>query len=198
MASKDVTQTIATRFVVPPPFLINQIVAGETIDPSTYSELEAKTIEEAEDVVRYNALGVPMVFPLTLRIPKAGEEEWLLPIEPMITVMGKHIVAKRQVLKHKSRGSVKERWTLDDYSVSIEGILQSQDGRYPKADVARLRRLCEAGEVIASSPLLELFGISRLVIESWSIPHTSGEENQNYSLSCLSDDSYKLLIQPAR
>lgn len=197
MASKDITQPIATRFVVPPPVLIDKVVAGREIDPSTYSELEARTLEEAEDVVRYNALGIPMVFPLSLRLPKAGEEEWLLPLEPMITVTGKHIIAKRQVLKSKSRGSVKERWTLDDYGVRIEGILQG-DGRYPKEEVARLRRYCEAGEVIASSPLLELFGISRLIIESWDIPHTSGVENQNYSLSCLSDDSYKLLISPTR
>lgn len=197
MASKDITQPIATRFVVPPPVLIDKVVAGREIDPSTYSELEARTLEEAEDVVRYNALGIPMVFPLSLRLPKAGEEEWLLPLEPMITVTGKHIIAKRSVLKSKSRGSVKERWTLDDYGVRIEGILQG-DGRYPKEEVARLRRYCEAGEVIASSPLLELFGISRLIIESWDIPHTSGVENQNYSLSCLSDDSYKLLISPTR
>lgn len=197
MASKDITQPIATRFVVPPPVLIDKVVAGREIDPSTYSELEARTLEEAEDVVRYNALGIPMVFPLSLRLPKAGEEEWLLPLEPMITVTGKHIIAKRQVLKSKSRGSVKERWTLDDYGVRIEGILQGE-GRYPKEEVARLRRYCEAGEVIASSPLLELFGISRLIIESWDIPHTSGVENQNYSLSCLSDDSYKLLISPTR
>lgn len=197
MASKDITQPIATRFVVPPPVLIDKVVACREIDPSTYSELEARTLEEAEDVVRYNALGIPMVFPLSLRLPKAGEEEWLLPLEPMITVTGKHIIAKRQVLKSKSRGSVKERWTLDDYGVRIEGILQGE-GRYPKEEVARLRRYCEAGEVIASSPLLELFGISRLIIESWDIPHTSGVENQNYSLSCLSDDSYKLLISPTR
>lgn len=197
MASTEVTQAIATRLVVPPPFLIGKTLAGRDIDPSTYTNIKQQIIEESEDVVRYNALGVPMVFPLSLRLPKGGEEEWLLPIEPMITVTGKQVIAKRAVLKSKSRGSVKERWTLDDYGVRIEGILQAE-GRYPKEDVARLRRYCEAGEVIVSSPLLELFGISRLVIESWDIPHTSGVENQNYSLSCLSDDSYKLLISPTR
>lgn len=197
MARHEVTQTIATRLVVPPPSLIEQVVAGRSIDPSTYSELDAQSVKEAEDVVRYNALGVPMVFPLSLRLPKAHEEEWLLPLEPMITITGRHVITKRQVLKSRSRGSVKERWTLDDYGIRIEGILQGQGG-YPKEHVARLRRYCEAGEVIASSPLLELFGITRLIIESWEIPHTSGVENQNYALSCLSDDSYKLLISPSR
>ena len=71
----------------------------------------------------------------------------------------------------------------------------SESDSYPEDDVCRLRKFCEAGEVIATSPLLELFGISRLVIESWEIPHTSGVRNQNYSLSCLSDDTYKLLLK---
>lgn len=136
-----------------------------------------------------------MVFPLSLRLPKAGERDWLLPLEPMITISGKHVITKRQVAKGRSRGSVKERWTLDDYTVRIEGILQGEGDSYPEADVRRLRRYCEAGEVIATSPLLELFGISRLIIESWEIPHTSGAGNQNYSLSCLSDDTYKLLLK---
>lgn len=136
-----------------------------------------------------------MVLPLSLRLPQAGETDWLLPYEPMITISGKHIIIKRQVAKSKARGSIKERWTLDDYSVKIEGILMSESDSYPEDDVRRLRKFCEAGEVIATSPLLELFGISRLVIESWEIPHTSGVRNQNYSLSCLSDDTYKLLLK---
>ena len=70
----------------------------------------------------------------------------------------------------------------------------SEDGSYPESEVRRLRSFCEAGELIVSSPILELFGISRLVIEQWEIPYTSGKANQNYSLSCLSDDVYKLLL----
>lgn len=198
MNSTDVTPTVATRLVVPPPFLIRKVMAGTAIDPASYSELEALNEEEQRDVLRYNMLGVPMVFPLSLRLPKAGSKEWLLPLEPMMSLTGKNIIVKRTVMKKQSRGSVKERWTQDDYSLRIEGILMGEAGRYPEADVRRLRQFCEAGEVIATSPLFELFGISRLVIESWDIPHTSGETNQNYSLSCLSDDTYKLLISSIR
>ena len=113
----------------------------------------------------------------------------------MITISGKQVITKRQVAKGKTRGSIKERWTLDDYAVRIEGILIGEGDKYPADDVRRLRKYCEAGELIASSPLLELFGITRLVVESWEIPHTSGERNQNYSLSCVSDDTYKLLLR---
>lgn len=187
-------KAIATRLVVPP-YLPARKSVVPPLDPKGYPDLEAIREEEEKDVLRYNVLGIPMVFPLSLRLPKAGESEWLLPYEPMITITGKQIIARRQVIKGKSRGSVKERWTLDDYSVKIEGILMGEGGRYPEEDMRRLRRYCEAGEVIASSPLLELFGISRLVFEGWEMPHTAGEANQNYSLSCLSDDTYKLLLK---
>lgn len=197
MASQEIIHTIATRLVVPPPVFVSpraQAVGADASEASRH-EFDRLTIEEQADVVRYNSLGVPMVLPLSLRLPLAGETDWLLPYEPMITITGKHIITKRQVAKSKARGSVKERWTLDDYSIKIEGILMSKADSYPEDDVRRLRKFCEAGEVIATSPLLELFGISRLVIESWEIPHTAGVRNQNYSLSCLSDDTYKLLLK---
>lgn len=180
------------RIVFPPP--IHSVRVGIKTDEETEASNEESSSDVSSDLIRHNYTGVPMVFPLMLRLPKEGSEDWLLPLEPMITINGKHVIKKRQVAKGRVRGSIKERWTQDDYSVKIEGVLISEDGRYPDDDVRKLRAICEAGEVIATSPLLELFGISRLVIEAWEIPHTTGEENQNYSLSCLSDDIYKLLL----
>ena len=68
------------------------------------------------------------------------------------------------------------------------------DDKYPKDDVKRLREFCEAGRVKVIHPLLELFNISHIVIESWDIPHTVGLSNQNYTIQATSDDIYKLLI----
>ncbi|WP_369503343.1 DUF6046 domain-containing protein [Segatella copri] len=112
----------------------------------------------------------------------------------MISVNGQNILVRRNVSKGKIRGSIKERWTQDDYSVRIEGILMGMDGKYPEADVAKLRSFCEAGHVKALNPLLEIFGISQLAIESWDIPFTSGTINQNYTIQAYSDDIYKLLL----
>lgn len=192
--SKQIVHDIATRLQLPPYFIFNRQVVAD-LDKDAYPKLEIMAEEELEDIVRYNALGVPMAFPLSLRLPKAGAEDWLLPNEPMLTLTGRNIITKRQVSKGKVRGSVKERWTQDDYSIKIEGILKREDNRYPEEEVRKLRTFCEAGEVIATSPLLELFGISRLVIENYELPHTSGIENQNYIISCLSDDVHKLLLR---
>lgn len=70
----------------------------------------------------------------------------------------------------------------------------SEDGSYPESDVTRLKNFCEAGHVKALCPLLEIFGISQLAIESWDIPFTIGRTNQNYTIQAYSDDIYKLLL----
>ena len=112
----------------------------------------------------------------------------------MISLNGQNILTRRHVSKGSIKGSIKERWTQDDYCVRIEGILFGEDGKYPEADVAKLRKFCEAGHVKALNPLLEIFGISQLAIESWDIPFTSGTTNQNYTIQAYSDDIYKLLL----
>ncbi len=178
---------------VPPYWLMGKTVLRE-VDNNDFSGLRGMTDEELEDIVRTNALGIPMVMPLSLRLDAEGAEEWLLPEEPMISITGQNIITRRHVSKGRLRGSIKERWTQDDYTVKIEGLLLGRDGRYPKNDVERLRRYCEAGKVKVLCPLLEIFGITQIAIESWDIPFTSGTTNQNYEITAYSDDIYKLLI----
>lgn len=168
--------------------------AAKTIPDSSGFDVETMSDAEFEDVIRTNATGVPMVLPLRFQLEESGAQEWLFPMEPMISVNGQNILVRRNVSKGKIRGSIKERWTQDDYSVRIEGILMGMDGKYPEADVAKLRSFCEAGHVKALNPLLEIFGISQLAIESWDIPFTSGTINQNYTIQAYSDDIYKLLL----
>ena len=178
---------------VPPYWLMDKTVLRE-VDNNDFSGLRGMTDEELEDIVRTNALGIPMVMPLSLRLDVEGAEEWLLPEEPMISITGQNIITRRHVSKGRLRGSIKERWTQDDYTVKVEGLLLGRDGRYPKNDVERLRRYCEAGKVKVLCPLLEIFGITQIAIESWDIPFTSGTTNQNYEITAYSDDIYKLLI----
>nr|DAY20401.1 MAG TPA: hypothetical protein [Caudoviricetes sp.] len=178
---------------VPPYWLMGKTILRE-VDNNDFSGLRGMTDEELEDIVRTNALGIPMVMPLSLRLDVEGAEEWLLPEEPMISITGQNLITRRHVSKGRLRGSIKERWTQDDYTVKIEGLLLGRDGRYPENDVEQLRRYCEAGKVKVLCPLLEIFGITQIAIESWDIPFTSGTTNQNYEITAYSDDIYKLLI----
>ena len=150
--------------------------------------------EELADITHTNALGIPMVQPLRFQLDEQGAQEWLFPNEPMVSVSGGQALVRRNVSKGRVRGTIKERWAQNDYTVSINGFLSTADGSYPSDDVARLRAFCEAGYVRCLSPLLEVFGISRLVIESWDMPFTSGSANQNFSITAYSDDIYKLIL----
>ena len=202
--TKQVTKMNAGRFVLEnmaarvmgtkiPPYRLFRDRALADVDPDTYSMVKQMDDEELTDWVRTNALGVPMQMPLSLRLEGDGEEEWLLPYEPLVSLTGRNIITRRTVNKGTTRGSIKERWAQDDYGIKIEGILIG-DGGYPKEDVARLRHICEAAKVEVYSPFLEIFGISRMVIEGYELPMTTGLHNQNYSLSCYSDETYKLLL----
>lgn len=173
---------------------LGYLSAAKTIPDCSEFNVENMTDEELEDVVRTNARGIPMVLPLRFQLEESGSKEWLFPLEPMISLNSQNILTRRHVSKGNIKGSIKERWTQDDYTVRIEGLLMGEDGKYPEEDVSRLRAFCEAGHVKALNPLLEIFGISQLAIESWDIPFTSGTANQNYSIQAYSDDIYKLLL----
>lgn len=167
---------------------------GKSIPSADGFSVESLTDKQLADVVRTNALGIPMTMPLRFQLDEQGAQEWLFPSEPMVSVSGGNVLVRRNVSKGSVRGSIKERWATDDYSVRIEGTFITRDGSYPTTEVAQLRAFCEAGYVRCLSPLLEIFGITRLAIQSWDMPFTSGSANQNFSITAYSDDIYQLLL----
>lgn len=171
--------------------IVRQLRGPAGILPEGFN-VDALSDEQLAAVIVSNAIGVPMTFPLYFRVD--GGDWWLFPYEPQITLQGTNVIVKKPVSKGSVRGTIKERWTQGDYQVNISGILIGQNA-YPDADVKRLREFCEASRVLVKSPFLELFSINQIVIENWSIPHTSGRQNQAYTISALSDDIYRLLLR---
>ena len=165
-------------------------VSGETPEMDSLADLSD---EELFEILATNAKGVPMVFPLYLAVE--GGPWWLLPYEPQVTVQGTNVLVKKQVSKGTVRGTIKERWAQGDYNLSISGILMGKNNSYPSEDVKKLRSFCEAGKVLVKSPQMELFSITQIVVEDWSIPFTSGQANQAYTINAVSDDIYKLLLR---
>ena len=149
--------------------------------------------EQLADFLATNAKGVPMVFPLYFAVE--GGPWWMFPYEPQVTIQGSNVLVKKQVQKGAVRGTIKERWAQGDFSLSINGILMGEDGQYPEEDVKTLRSFCEAGKILVKSPQMELFSITQIVVEDWSIPFTSGQANQAYTINAVSDDIYKLLLR---
>ena len=177
-----------------PPYIVKPRISIEDSNNGFWDyELEKLTLQQLEEIA-VNAKGVPMQSPLSMRLE--GEEWWQLPYEPIITINGKNIITKKQVAKGKVRGSIKERWSQDDYQISINGIFINPEGTgYPDEDVRELRRLCEAAKVQVMCPLFEIFSIDQIVIEDFNFPFTSGPNNQAYSITASSDEIYKLLLR---
>jgi hypothetical protein len=141
--------------------------------------------------------GLPMVMPVSLKL-STWADWWTVPIEPLVSVSGGNIIAKRTVAKGKHRGSIKERWAQDDYQVTLEGSLINRDSDYemPEADIMKLREVCEAKEAVQiQCDMLKVFDIYKIVVETYDFPHTSGDNRQSYSIKAVSDDLTDALME---
>ncbi|MDB4157974.1 DUF6046 domain-containing protein [bacterium] len=151
-------------------------------------------------------------FPLTLIVEvetngSTKQQRFLLPYEPMINISGKNTIIRRNVAKMKQNngvsigGSIKERWTQEDYEITITGALigsilkGSTEDCYPKDDFQSLLIYLTAAKRIAvECEALQLLGINHIVIEDFSFPFTKGENVQAYEIKAYSDFDYKLLL----
>ena len=142
-------------------------------------------------------------FPFTL-IDELGRE-FLLPYEPMLSISSKNNIVKRTVAKaddFKYQGTVKERWSRDDYEIKITGVLIGSiltgdvSQCYHKEDFEKLKNFLEGKSswMVYCEPL-QLLGINRIVIEEMSFPFTKGENVQAYEISALSDFDFNLLLE---
>ncbi|MGM9774896.1 MAG: DUF6046 domain-containing protein [Candidatus Egerieousia sp.] len=179
---------------MPPYFVDRRGRKVREVSENDFAQLSSMSDEQLSEYLRTNALGIAMTLPLEIR--SDDSDWWLLPFEPLVSVSGKNVIIKKQVSKGTVRGSIKERWTQDDYDISISGILMSTASNvYPTDDVAKLRSMCEAAKLQVSGPLMEIFSISQIVVESFDFPFTTGAQNQAYTIKAVSDDMYKLLLK---
>lgn len=156
--------------------------------------LQNSEIEEAKD--RTGAKVFSPQAPLTLRATIDGvSREYTFPLDPVVSVNGKNVIARRYVAKGSLMGTVKESWSQDDYEVTIAGSLVECDGEDLNNRLSDLREILESGEVLAveNDWLNTGLQINNLVVETFSFPHTKGLQNQTYSIKCYSDSSINIL-----
>lgn len=182
-----------------PPFPAPDKQAISGIAEGEFTGLQRKE-PGISDVVSASIFMLPQVLPVMIKLPT--ESKWFLfPTEPLISVEGKNSITKRNVAKKRSSkgsgsGSVKEYWTQDDYTINFSGLLTNPETtEFPWEDLNRLQHYCTAGErlEIKNRLLLEL-GITHIVIESYTLPFTKGNENQKFTISAVSDKDFDLFI----
>ena len=131
----------------------------------------------------------------------------MLPYEPMLNITGKNSIVRRKVAKVKNdkgvslSGTIKERWTRDDYEITITGALIGSlltgdiEECYPKNDFQKLKDyMIEAKRISVRCEPLQLLDIGHIVVEDFSFPFTKGENVQAYEIKAYSDFDYKLLL----
>lgn len=145
-------------------------------------------------------------FPLTLSVD--GSEQFTLPYEPLINIQGKNNIVKRSVLKYNEEfsgntyGTVKERWSTDDYKITITGVLfgsqemGSFEDTYPREDFEKLKLfLLKGKEIQVYCEPLALLGIHYIAIEEFNFPFTKGENVQAFEIKALSDVKFDLIVK---
>lgn len=132
------------------------------------------------------------------------KEQFLFPYEPMITISSGNTIVESNVAKQGDafRGTVKERWSSNDWDITITGVLMGSILRgnheqcFPKKDMIELfEYLIAAKRIQIYNEALETLGILYCVIYDYSFPFTKGENVQAYEIKCKSDDAFDLLIQ---
>lgn len=146
-------------------------------------------------------------FPFSLSIDE-GKTFFRLPYEPLISISGKNVIAKRRVAKWNAEnakqltGTIKERWAQDDYEITITGVLMgsllrgNMEDCFPRADFEKLKEvLTHAKQIKVNCAPLELLGINDIVVDDFSFPFTKGENVQAYGIKACSDFAYNLLLK---
>ncbi|WP_234111470.1 DUF6046 domain-containing protein [Chryseobacterium sp. R2A-55] len=133
-----------------------------------------------------------------------GNDWFLLPWEPMINIEGGNIISKRRIAKAGKNmiGSIKERWSTDDYNITITGafygdkLLGKHAQTYPRYEMEKLRDflLTPSALHVLCEPL-QILNINKIVIESVNFPFTKGENVQAYEIKAVSDFPYNLIYK---
>jgi hypothetical protein len=93
-------------------------------------------------------------------------------------------------------GTVKEYIGLDDYAVTVTGIITGENGVSPTQEVIDLKNMLDAPIPIdVVCPYLQNLGIYSLVVESYELPQFEGGVSyQNFTINFSSDIPIALRI----
>ena len=157
---------------------------------------KSQSVEASEELKSQLSLGfventnwqVPLMFQL------AGQIDFDFPVDPIISLSSKNIITRRYVNKSGMRGTIKERWSQDDWDITISGVIIEPDADAMKNILLELRKYCESPKSVdVKCMVLSATDITKISIESLDLPFTKGVENQTFVIKAYSDNEYTLL-----
>lgn len=188
---REVFNIKGVRFAIP-------TVAGNAEQPSDFTGLQTLSKPQAKAL---SFLGTPIYEQITFQIPESAGSfrAYTLPDWPLIDVSAAKNIIKTP-LKGRN-GTVKEYINIDDYQVTIRGILINYDSEaYPEDLVNELHQLFVINaEMQVITPLLNLLDVHNLVITDLKLPEVEGYNNiQPYIIQAISDEPVELIIQDVK
>lgn len=93
-------------------------------------------------------------------------------------------------------GTIPEYVGMDDYQITINGVITAQNGLSPIMDVIALKKILDAPVAIpVASEYLNNLGIQSVIINSYELNQEAGSYSyQPFSISCSSDISQELRL----
>jgi len=93
-------------------------------------------------------------------------------------------------------GTVKEYVGLDDYRITVQGVLTGSNGEYPKVDAQTLITILNAATPLTvTANFLAYFNITSVVVADYSFPQVEGSNSiQPFAITLLSDNSIDYVI----
>lgn len=143
-------------------------------------------------------------FPLSFRSSKDDNQWWLLPWEPLINISSNVRLTERYIAKSGNNliGSIKERWSVDDYEITITGAFFGKQMKgnpaetYPRYEMERLRDYLLTPEAIeVKCEPLQILNINKISITGMNFPFTKGESVQAYEIKAKSDFPWDLIYK---
>lgn len=188
--------TVALGHSLPPivPFRTTVVVKQSESGGVEFLDENSGTIDGTS--VKSNPEAFNFVMPVSLGID--GRDLVKMPVDPMIALTGKNIIARRYVSKKRTGGTIKELWSQDDWNIQISGTFIYDTIEECGEQVRMLRELCQQGKTglsIENDVLWNYYGIYRIAVEIFEFPFTPGEGNQDFIIRGYSDEVYDLLIK---
>lgn len=89
-------------------------------------------------------------------------------------------------------GTIKEWVSNGDVAITIDVTLLGEGNEYPREKVAELMSLLQANQSlqVGNKTLNEVWGVTRIVVTSFSMPPTPCYNYQTFSISAVSDEAY--------
>ena len=122
----------------------------------------------------------------------------------VVKISGKKTIIETAVAER--RGTVKEQFNIDDYSISVKGFLIGEDRQWPEGQMEQLRSLYEKGSAVTmdnaltniflTDPTLSNDEQRRVVIKDLDFAEVTGGRIhvRPFSMSIVSDSVFTLEI----